>query len=843
MRLAVKWVSGDMGDTEADGVVRSLSSLQYHDEALEGKACQFLDDFKQFFRKHIVDDDVIKRLCKITCVNSFSLTNEYGTSIGISLCIRLSAIDHSCRPNMRYAYRGATALMVPTLSSRIPSSLKEAKHSYINELLPRAMRREILKRDYNFDCSCEGCMDDERNNRMEGWCCGQCKDGWLPPGENSECTMCGWRITTDHYEVCRLAEETAKSGNKVLLADEYKKDAKLKMAYTMMPIFEDALYAYNVLRIPSLRTLFENAVVEKNSEDIIKYGGAMLLLQQQYQDKDDLALCHLKYGLAQAYKSIGKNEKCRDLLEGMSVDFGWRRFNFFDKNVIQDPENPDEKFLGLKDVCVDCWCSGVGGEAAYLGESRGGVFRLGKNLDQYYWRAYQASLTALHAADKYIFSIGEDEEGTNSILRIWERDLHEKNAPVLKREVRLSALYSAGHGSVAACTVAVHSSLSSIAVGFVDGTVFVHQGDVIKDKNLNSRWLRIREASPLDGPVTGIALARLPGERLVVFVVTSKAVNSYVIENKAVSNMLKHDSTGASKDCWIFDERTGSLVVASRDMVFFYEADQCTEADGYRGRCLQLGRSHEKLQLLAIGEHLVLLTKQHALIPSNDETEYMSMVTVYNVKGQYIGFSCSLPSLCRLFTVDQSLMILSKDGTLSELTEKNLNAKLDILFKKNLYDVAVILAKGSRDGTEHLKSIHAKYGDYLYGKGDFNNAVSEYKETIGMLEPSYVIKRYLDGSRLRQLCVYLEALHDTDRYTLHHTNILLNCYAQLEERKKMLKFLEKIANDGKTDMSSIFEFLPLRGEARGANRHELTSLLVDRAGVARKAVGSRNQRD
>lgn len=43
----------------------------------------------------------------------------------------------------------------------------------------------------------------------------------------------------------------------------------------------------------------------------------MLLLQQQYQDKDDLALCHLKYGLAQAYKSVGKNEKCQELLEGV----------------------------------------------------------------------------------------------------------------------------------------------------------------------------------------------------------------------------------------------------------------------------------------------------------------------------------------------------------------------------------------------------------------------------------------------------------------------------------------------------------------------------------------------
>lgn len=50
-------------------------------------------------------------------------------------------------------------------------------------------------------------------------------------------------------------------------------------------------------------------------------------------------------------------------------------------------------------------------------------------------------------------------------------------------------------------------------------------------------------------------------------------------------------------------------------MVYFYEADQCIDSDGYRGKCLQLGRSHEKLQLISIGEHLVLVTKQHALIP------------------------------------------------------------------------------------------------------------------------------------------------------------------------------------------------------------------------------------
>ncbi|KAK6015183.1 hypothetical protein OSTOST_19395, partial [Ostertagia ostertagi] len=365
-----------------------------------------------------------------------------------------------------------------------------------------------------------------------------------------------------------------------------------------------------------------------------------------------------------------------------------------------------------------------------------------------------------------------------------QHDTHKKGFSCAHVKVRISTIHPSSHYSVAACAVAVHSSLSAIAIGFVDGTVLLYQGTVIKDKALTSRWQRIRDPLPLDGSVSGLALAQLPGEKLVVFVITTKVVNSYVIENKAVINSLKHDSNGTSKDCWTFDERTGSLVVASRD------ADQCTDADGYRGRCLQLGRSHEKLQLIALGDHLVLVTKQHALIPSRID-EYM--------------LNCN--RLTTLFTVDQSLMILGKDGTLSKLTEKSLNAKLDILFKKNLYDVAIILAKNNKDGAEHLKSIHAKYGDYLYGKADFDSAIHEYKETIGMLEPSYVIKRYLEGSRLRQLCVYMEALHETNRYNLHHTSILLHCYAQLEEREKMMKFLEKISKDGRTDMATVFDVL------------------------------------
>lgn len=172
------------------------------------------------------------------------------------------------------------------------------------------------------------------------------------------------------------------------------------------------------------------------------------------------------------------------------------------------------------------------------------------------------------------------------------------------------------------------------------------------------------------------------------------------------------------------------------------------------------------------------------------------MLSVYDVKGQYIGFSCSLPNLCRLFVAGNTMLVLSQDGSLSELVEKNLATKLDILFKKNMFDVAVLIAKNSRDGSDYLKAIYAKYGDYLYGKGDYENAIHQYKDTIGMLEPSYVMKRYLEGTKIKELCIYLECLHDAKKDNEHQTKILMNAYAKRGEKKKLMDFLNKITADG-----------------------------------------------
>ena len=59
-----------------------------------------------------------------------------------------------------------------------------------------------------------------------------------------------------------------------------------------------------------------------------------------------------------------------------------------------------------------------------------------------------------------------------------------------------------------------------------------------------------------------------------------------------------------------------------------------------------------------------------------------------------------------------------------------------------------------------VADIHRRAGDALYGKHDFGAAMAEYCATAGALEPSYVIRRFLDAQRIHNLAAYLETLHD-----------------------------------------------------------------------------------
>ena len=81
------------------------------------------------------------------------------------------------------------------------------------------------------------------------------------------------------------------------------------------------------------------------------------------------------------------------------------------------------------------------------------------------------------------------------------------------------------------------------------------------------------------------------------------------------------------------------------------------------------------------------------------------------------------------------------DGKLSRLDEQFIQTKLDALYRKNLYTLAVTVAENAGVDAAGIAEIHKRYGDYLYDKGDFDGAMNQFTQTLGHLQPSYVIRQ------------------------------------------------------------------------------------------------------
>ncbi len=65
-------------------------------------------------------------------------------------------------------------------------------------------------------------------------------------------------------------------------------------------------------------------------------------------------------------------------------------------------------------------------------------------------------------------------------------------------------------------------------------------------------------------------------------------------------------------------------------------------------------------------------------------------VSIYDIENRYVGFSGSFSQVVSVVCEWGSVYILANKGEqLFQLTEKDTKSKLDILFKKNLYQMAI----------------------------------------------------------------------------------------------------------------------------------------------------------
>jgi hypothetical protein len=168
-----------------------------------------------------------------------------------------------------------------------------------------------------------------------------------------------------------------------------------------------------------------------------------------------------------------------------------------------------------------------------------------------------------------------------------------------------------------------------------------------------------------------------------------------------------------------------------------------------------------------------------------------NILTIYDPRINVIAFSGQFESIIDIICEWSSILVITRECAVIQLTEIDTKTKMDTLCKKNNYPVALELAITSGLDRPVISDIHQKYGDHLYGKRDFDGAITQYISTIGVLEPSYVIKRFLDAQRTTNLTNYLHKLHEASLANSNHTTLLLNCYTKMSNREELDAFLEK----------------------------------------------------
>lgn len=335
-------------------------------------------------------------------------------------------------------------------------------------------------------------------------------------------------------------------------------------------------------------------------------------------------------------------------------------------------------------------------------------------------------------------------------------------------------------------------NLSQLAVGFANGAVTLIRGDLINDRGAKQRTVFESEE-----PITGVEFRE--GPTTLLYLATTGRILTLTISGKGQGQPAKVlEDTGCGVGCMTFDDANGDIVVVRDDAIHYYGVDGRGPSYAYEGQ----------KQLVSIfGDYLAIVSPPKQSTPSKqgvlrrfgagraDEIFTTSGFALVDADLKYFAHTEMLSSQIRtLFIEWGDIFLLTIEGKLYRYHEKTLQQKLEILYQRDLYVLAINFAQKAGADTAQRNTILRKYGDYLHKKGDYDTAMQQYLKAIDNTEPSQVIRKFLDAQRINNLIEYLEELHDHDRATIDHTTLLLNCYAKLKDTEKLEHFIKSGTN-------------------------------------------------
>ncbi|XP_043720547.1 vacuolar protein-sorting-associated protein 11 homolog [Telopea speciosissima] len=491
--------------------------------------------------------------------------------------------------------------------------------------------------------------------------------------------------------------------------------------------------------------------------------------------------------------------------------YQWRKFEFFEEKSSGKCSIPDE--VSGK---IECCSSGRG--RIVVGCDDGTVNLLDRGLKFIYgFQAHVSSVLFLQQLKQrnFLVTIGEDEQTSPQLspicLKVFDLDKTQPedsstSSPDCVQILRIFTNQFPEAKITSFLVVEEAPPILLISIGLDNGSIYCIKGDIARER-ISRFKLHVEHISDKSqSSITGLGF-RVDGPALQLFAVTPCSVSLFSLQEQPPKHQTL-DNIGCALSCVTMSDRS-ELVLGRPEAVYFYEADG-------RGPCWAF-EGEKKFLGWFRGYLLCVIADQR-----NGKVTF----NIYDLKNRLIAQSLVVREVSHLLCEWGSIILIMTDKTALCIGEKDMESKLDMLFKKNLYTVAINLVQSQQADAAATAEVLRKYGDHLYGKQDYDEAMAQYIHTIGHLEPSYVIQKFLDAQRIYNLTHYLEKLHEKGLASKDHTTLLLNCYTKLKDVEKLNVFIksEEGIGEHKFDVETAIRV------CRAAGYHEHAMYVAKKAG-------------
>ncbi|WOG98850.1 hypothetical protein DCAR_0418196 [Daucus carota subsp. sativus] len=490
--------------------------------------------------------------------------------------------------------------------------------------------------------------------------------------------------------------------------------------------------------------------------------------------------------------------------------YQWRKFDFFEEKFGGKISLPDEVTGKLQ-----CCSSGRGKIA--VGCDDGTVSLLDRGFKfNYGFQAHTASVLHLHLLKQrnFLVTVGEDEEVSlqklSFVLKVFDLDktlLPEGPSTSSPECIQILRIFTDDFPEAKITSFSVLEEappILLIAFGLDNGCIYYIRGDIAR-KQIKRIKLQVEDTPDKSQlPVTGLAF-RVDGQTLQLFAVTPTSVSLFNFKTQPPSRQTL-DNIGCNVSSVAMSDRL-ELIMGRPEAVYFYEVDG-------RGPCWAF--EGEKKFVGWFRGYLLCIVE--------DQRTGQNIFNVYDLKNRLIAHSISVKEVSHMLCEWGNVVLVMTDKSVLCIGEKDMESKLDMLFKKNLYTVAINLVQSQQADATATAEVLRKYADHLYSKQDYDEAMSQYIHTIGHLEPSYVIQKFLDAQRIYNLTNYLEKLHEKGFASKDHTTLLLNCFTKLKDVEKLNIFIKSEDGERKFDVETAIRV------CRAANYHEHAMYVAKKAG-------------